>query len=118
MHWKERWTEVKLVVRPVWMAAVAIGGFWLGAYQLSLAPWHHLTFIWVFGFGIAAYGGYQAYRSIADRVCLAQWFDTDDATATAQLEDAETWAKRLPSRYRTRFHERRALLRRARRGVS
>lgn len=110
---RESVSEAKLILKPILMPAVAVGGFWLGAYQLSLAPWHHLTFIWVGGFGMAMYGGYQTYRAIADRVLMARWLDGEDEPAADGAEEANAWAKRLPAGYREPFHARRTALRRA-----
>lgn len=111
---RESVSETKLSLKPIVMPAVGAGGFWLGTYQLSLAPWHHLTFIWVGGFGMAIYGGYQTYRSIADRILMARWLDEEeDVVAAGKVEEAAAWAKRLPSSFREDFYARRTTLRRA-----
>lgn len=118
MHWRDKIresvTEAKLIVKPLLMPAIAVGGLWLGAYQLSIAPWHHLTIVWVVGLGLAIHGSYQTYRSIADRVRMARWLDEEeDAVAAERVEEAAAWAKRLPSSYREDFYSRRTTLRRA-----
>lgn len=90
-----------LMLRPWFMTAVSVGGWWLGVYQLSIQPWHHLTFIWVGGFAAGVYGGYQAYRGIQDRVLVARHADGQ----ALESDDLHARLRRLPMRYGWMVHE-------------